>query len=130
MLVAAITVIFAALFFGCGGTVTALKAKNEAVSIKPDQTIDVNSLVVKEGNGKVSFSVENPDVLQLKGNKLKGIKEGKGAVIATAEEFTVRIEVTVGIGTKVKLAFPTRLRFTTAERFLLTPRERFPKALP
>ena len=121
MFVAAITVIFAALFFGCGGTVTALKAKNEAVSIKPDQTIDVNSLVVKEGNGKVSFSVENPDVLQLKGNKLKGIKEGKGAVIATADEFTVRIEVTVGIGTKVKLAFPDTTAVYDGGTFFINP---------
>lgn len=127
MFVAAITVIFAALFFGCNGEITSLEAKNETVTMKPGQTIDIRTLVEKKGNGDLAYSVENPDVLTIKGNTLVALNEGEGSLIVASDKFTVRIKVIVSKGVRVKLVFSDTTAVYDGSAFFIGPTGVIPK---
>ena len=83
------------LLVSCTKETTALRAKKSSFYLALDGSVNIEDYLVKEGKGKLNYSIENPDVLQLDGTTLRGIAVGKGAVIAESDGFIVRIDVEV-----------------------------------
>ncbi len=83
---------------------TSLTAKKDSFYLTLGGTVNLDNYVEKEGNGKLYYAVENPDVLKLDGSRVTGIAEGKGAVIIESGNFFVRIEVEVVDTKKIKVS--------------------------
>ncbi len=83
------------LLVSCARETTALHAKKSSFYLALDGSVNIEDYLIKEGKGKLNYSIENPDVLQLDGTTLRGIAVGKGAVIAESDGFIVRINVEV-----------------------------------
>jgi|GEM_PF-5098018 len=72
-----------------------LAAKHEAVQIPVNGSIYIGNYITYDGKGKLSYSVENADVLQLKRDKVTGLKPGKGKVVVSTKSETVSFIVYV-----------------------------------
>ena len=78
------------LLVSCTRETTALYAKKSSFYLALDGSVNIEDYLIKEGKGKLNYSIENPDVLQLDGTTLRGIAVGKGAVIAESDGFILR----------------------------------------
>ena len=84
------------VLFSCTqGDITALSVKSNSLTLALNKSFDVSQYVEVEGKGKLFYSIENSDVLSIDGSIITGKKEGKGAVIVTGGDFSVKINVTV-----------------------------------
>ncbi len=90
-----------------------LAAKHEAVQIPVNGSIYIGNYITYDGKGKLSYSVENADVLQLKRDKVTGLKPGKGKVVVSTKSETVSFIVYVVTPTKSAWKPSTLRKFTT-----------------
>lgn len=95
ILTACIIALSVCLFSCSGGTITALSAKHEKVSLSLNSSLYIDNYIEYEGKGKLSYAIENTEVLSLSGNKVTAVGIGKGTVIVSAGDLSVRFQVTV-----------------------------------
>lgn len=82
--------------FSCNDTqITALSAKYEQVSLPLNSSLYVENYIDYEGKGKLSYAIENTEVLSLSGNKVTAVGIGKGTVIVSAGDLSARFQVIV-----------------------------------
>lgn len=125
---AAITAVFLVAFLtACSGEITSLGLKETALTVNLNESVDLADYVVKEGRGKVMYSAENADIIELKGSVVKGLKEGNAAVMIMGGDFTARIAITVKDGRTVKLSFPDVTAFYSGNKYNITPEGSFPE---
>lgn len=93
----AFVLLFSCTLFACADDgIYNLKAKYDySVQLPLNGTINIGNYITYEGKGKLSYSVENPEVLSLKGDKVTGIAAGSGKVIVSTKTETVSINVIV-----------------------------------
>ena len=75
--------------------VTSLKANYESLVLAQGESVDISKCVTKEGDGKISYSIENSDILSLKGSVVTAKKEGNASVIVSGGGITVKIQIIV-----------------------------------
>ena len=129
-LMAAIILAVSILLFaltGCNGEITSLTVKKENIILKLGGTIDLNDYVEKEGGGKLSYAAENIEVIELKGSKVTGKKEGEAAVVISGGEFVVRVRITVKDTSKVTISFPDTTATYNGGKFYITPAGNYPE---
>lgn len=84
------------LLFACAdGEITSLTPLREEIYLQLDKSIVIDNYVTVTGKGKLGYTVENPDVLRLDGNKVTGISEGTGYVTVTGGKASCRLKITV-----------------------------------
>ena len=129
-LMAAIILAVSILLFaltGCNGEITSLTVKKENIILKLGGTIDLNDYVEKEGGGKLSYAAENIEVIELKGSKVTGKKEGEAAVVISGGKFVVRVRITVKDTSKVTISFPDTTATYNGGKFYITPAGNYPE---
>lgn len=95
------------VFTACSGNeTTALTAKKNFFYLSLGGSVNVENYFVQEGKGKLYYSVENPEVLELDGNRLRGKAVGRGAFSVESDGLSIRIEVEVVDDKKVTASFP------------------------
>ncbi|NLL55931.1 MAG: leucine-rich repeat domain-containing protein [Clostridiales bacterium] len=72
-----------------------LKVKYENVQLPINGSLYISNYITYDGKGKLTYSIENTDVLELDGQKVTGLSVGVGKVIVSTPTETVGFDVYV-----------------------------------
>ena len=78
-------------FFACGKAELSLEKKSVVITVGETVQIKAES----SRGGEVSWTTDDTDVIELKGNQITAIKDGYATVIVTADGVTKTVNVTV-----------------------------------
>lgn len=84
------------LLFACAdGDIASLVPLREEIYLQIDKSVVIDDYVTVTGKGKLGYTVENPEVLRLDGNRVTGIAAGTGYVTVTGGTASCRLKITV-----------------------------------
>lgn len=93
--IALILLIGSTLFACANDDIHNLKATSEIIELPLNGSLPITNYITYEGKGKLNYSVENTDVLLLKGERVTAIAVGTGKIVVATKDETITITVRV-----------------------------------